>query len=104
LGSATADAAGTVVFNGTTPNVALGAHTVTYAGTAADGSPANYSLPVTVVAADGTGNTTTTGATGTLPRTGSNSTGTLMPIAAALVAGGALMVIITRKRATATAA
>jgi LPXTG-motif cell wall-anchored protein len=106
LGSATADAAGTVVFNGTTPNVALGAHTITYAGTAADGSPSNYSLPVTVVAADGTGNTTTTAGTGagTLPRTGSNSTGTLLPIAAVLVAGGALMVIITRKRTSATAA
>lgn len=41
---------------------------------------------------------TTTVATGTLPKTGSDTTGLLVPVGITLVAAGGLMVLVTRRR------
>jgi LPXTG-motif cell wall-anchored protein len=96
LGTATADADGVATLSVTIPSDATpGTHTITASGTGIDGEPLSVSTTVTVLADGAAG--ADDGATGGLPRTGSDP----MPIAriaAALVAVGGGLLFITRRR------
>ncbi len=96
LGSAAVDADGVATLTATVPQASVGTHTVTANGTGADGEPLSVSTNVTVVATD---DGTAAAGTGTsdLPRTG----GEPVPVArigAALLAVGAGLVFLTRRR------
>lgn len=104
LGTAEADDVGIVTFEARIPsNASVGVHTIVASGIAPDGSPLEVSTTVTVLASDdgtdeatagfGTGGTTR----GSLPRTGGESL-PMLRIAAALLAVGAGMVFVTRRR------
>lgn len=96
LGTVNADASGVASASYALPsNFPLGAHTVQAAGTAPDGSPLTLSTTINVVPAGSTG--TSPGRSGSLPRTGSDSTN-LLRGAALLIAAGGAVVLVTRKR------
>ena len=109
LGTATADADGTITLTFTIPsNLSLGDHAITVAGETAAGIVAQ-SIPITIVAAGGAGGgtqisgTVTGGVSGTvtgggLPRTGSDSDLPLARAAAFLVAIGGVLVLTARRR------
>lgn len=108
LGTATSDANGTASVQGTVPQTFdCGDHTVTATGNS-NGVQTTVSTNVTVSGCGagtgtGTGGTGTGSGSGSLPKTGSDTVKVLLPLGAVLIAGGALTVIITRKRGTATA-
>jgi LPXTG-motif cell wall-anchored protein len=90
-GSATTDATGSFSFNITIPAGATGTITAT-ATCGALVLSTNISIQPTVTLAP------TTVPSGTLPTTGSNSTGLLVPVALSLVALGGLLLLAARKR------
>jgi alpha-L-fucosidase len=98
LGTATADGDGVATLSVNIPSDATpGTHTITAAGTGIDGAPLSVSTTVTVLADGAAGAGPDGGATGGLPRTGSDP----MPIAriaAALLAVGGGLLFITRRR------
>lgn len=96
LGSASANTAGVAVLVTAVPGVTAGLHTVEASGTGVDGLPLTVSTNVDVSVSGAT--TTTVAGTGTLPRTGSNSTLPMARIAVSLLAVGALMVFAARWR------
>lgn len=96
---ADADGVATITFQVPT-GFPTGAHTVTSSCLAPNGEILVLSAELTVTAAGGDSGGTTGGGgsgTGTLPRTGSDSTN-LLRVGALLVAAGGAVVLITRKR------
>jgi hypothetical protein len=94
LGSGIASAVGTVSVQGTIPaDTPLGQHTVQASGQTAAG-PLTQSVSVTVVAAESAGG----GTSGSLARTGDDSSIPLTRVAAVLVATGGALVFVARRR------
>ncbi|HET6950834.1 MAG TPA: hypothetical protein VFI47_10690 [Acidimicrobiales bacterium] len=101
LASGAADAAGVVALQGTIPtDTPLGAHTITASGPAPDGSSLTLSLSINVVSADGAGGATAPAraASGSLPRTGQDSTLPLARIGLGLAAAGGILTAVAAKR------
>lgn len=110
LGTVTVDGAGVATITFNTPNVTLGGHLVRVVGTSPQDQAVNLTANITVVGAGGTGSGvggtgtgTGTAGGGTLPRTGSDATSTILPIALGLITLGGLAVVLTRRRADAAA-
>jgi LPXTG-motif cell wall-anchored protein len=102
LGTATADAVGIAALQATIPaDTKLGAHTITAVGQAPDGTELSLSVSINVVA-DGSG----TGAapSGSLPRTGDDSSIPLAKLGLALAALGGIATAVASKRRKAAAA
>lgn len=105
LGSATADAVGVAALQATIPpDTKLGAHTITAVGEAPDGAELSLSVSINVVAVDGAGPGATDGASGSLPRTGSDSSIPLAKLGLALAALGGVVTAVASKRRRAAAA
>lgn len=103
IGSAAADASGVVSLQATIPAATpLGQHTITAAGQAPDGSELSVSVSISVVAADGAADP---GASGSLPRTGDDSSIPLAKVGVALAAiGGVVTAVAAKRRKAATLA
>jgi LPXTG-motif cell wall-anchored protein len=109
IASATAGDDGTVSVDVVVPETTqLGAHTITATGPGEDQAPMELTASIDVVACDTQAPTTTAPATGggagggggdDLPRTGSDTTMTLVRIGLALAAlGGVLLAVATKRR------
>jgi LPXTG-motif cell wall-anchored protein len=105
LGTATADTSGVATLQATIPTgTTLGAHTITAVGAAPDGSALSLSCSITVVEADGAG-AEDAGRSGSLPRTGDDSSIPLAKLGLALAAlGGVVTAVASRRRKRAAAA
>jgi LPXTG-motif cell wall-anchored protein len=103
IGTAAADPSGVVSLQATIPAATpLGLHTITATGQAPDGSELSVSVSITVVAADGTGDSATGGS---LPRTGDDSSIPLAKVGLALAAiGGVVTAVAAKRRKSATLA
>lgn len=102
IATGTADADGIVTLQATIPaNTPLGAHTITAAGQAPDGSELSLSVSINVVPADGAGDG---GGSGSLPRTGDDSSIPLAKLGVALAALGGVITAVAAKRRKAMAA
>jgi LPXTG-motif cell wall-anchored protein len=91
LGTATVADDGTFSREVTIPCVEPGDHTITASGTAANGGARSTATTISVTGA--------CDATGSLPRTGSDSGSLLTLVAVLLIAGAVLVVATTRRRA-----
>ncbi len=104
LGTAAADAAGVSTIDAAIPaDTTLGPHTITASGQAADG-PLSLTAAITVVSADGAAAPGT--GSGSLPRTGDDTSIPLAKIGLALAAVGGVLTAFAakrRKHATVTA-
>jgi hexosaminidase len=106
LATATAGDDGVVTVEATVPETtALGAHNITATGMGGDQSPLHLTASVDVVSCDETAPPTTAPAAGgggggdDLPRTGSDTTMTLVRVGLALAAlGGVLLAVATKRR------
>ena len=107
LGTVTVDGSGVATITFNTPNVVLGPHLVRVVGTSPQDAPVNLTAAITVVGAGGAGvgagGAGAGAGSGNLPRTGSDVTSTLLPVALGLISLGGLAVVVTRRRAGATA-
>jgi LPXTG-motif cell wall-anchored protein len=104
LGTATADASGVATLEATIPtDTTLGAHTIAAVGPAPDGSQLSLSCSITVVAAGAAAGDA--GPSGSLPRTGDDSSIPLAKLGLALAAlGGAATAVASKRRKRAAAA
>ncbi len=103
IATGAADADGVVALQATIPaDTTLGAHTITAAGEAPDGSELSLSVSINVVAADGTGGGDG-GGSGALPRTGDDSSIPLAKLGVALAALGGVVTAVAAKRRKAMA-
>jgi LPXTG-motif cell wall-anchored protein len=102
VASGPADGAGVATMPITIPaDTALGANTLTASGDAPDGSTLTLTVRLNVVSADGAGDDA--GATGSLPRTGDDSSIPLAKIGLALAAIGGVITAVAAKRRKAAA-
>ncbi len=93
LGTVNAGEDGTITFDAEIPaNTPTGPHTLECRGTGQDGNALSLSAQFTVVSA-----TTATTTSGTLPRTGSDSTN-LVRIGIVLIVAGAALAVVVRRR------
>lgn len=104
LATPTADAEGVVTVEATVPQTTtVGSHTITASGPGSDNAPMDLTATIDVVSCD-QGTTTTTvaaggGGGGDLPRTGSDTTMTLVRVGLGLAAlGGVLLAVATKRR------
>ncbi len=105
LGTATADASGVATLQATIPaDTTLGAHTITAVGPAPDGSELSLSCRITVVPASAAG-AGDGRPSGSLPRTGDDSSIPLAKLGLALAAlGGVATAVASKRRKRAAAA
>jgi LPXTG-motif cell wall-anchored protein len=96
LGSATADALGVITLQGTIPvDTPLGSHRLVATGTAPNGQTLSLSLAIQMAAANCGGTST---ASGTLPRTGDDTSIPLAKIGLGLAAVGGVITALAAKR------
>lgn len=104
LGTKTVDAAGTVSFTFTVPaDFENGAHSVVIQGVK-NGAPTTLTVNFTVSGAQGATTTTTRAGSGTIPRTGDDSTVPMTSVAIGLLAAGSGVVYLAKRRRAAAAA